>query len=157
MPYSIDDLAILGLKITFGGIDLGDVADLSFSPNTTSYEFKSTRSGRELTVKEVVIGVDLTIGFTTQNVLDAAVIALFTGGAGGAMLFEATQGALVVTRPNAETGKKQVVFNIPSASLRGTGITGTPGTEAARYQFESKALSVDGAAIGTLTAGVPAA
>lgn len=152
MPYSPDDLAILGLQIQHGGIDLGVVSDFGFNPSTEVYPFKSTRNGKEETVREVVTSVDLEITFSTANVLDPAVIALFVGGAGGAMLFEATEGALVVTRKNAETGGKQVVFNITNASLRGTSTGGTPGTEAATYGFTAKALSVDGAAIGTLVA-----
>lgn len=153
MAYNPDDLAILGLRAVFGGIDMGVLSDFSFNPSTNVYDFKSTRNGREETVRSVVISVDLTITFSTANVLDPAIIALFTGGAGGAMLFEVTEGTLSITRPNAETGGRNALINITNASIRGTGISGAAGTEAATYQFEAKALSADGAAIGTLTAG----
>jgi hypothetical protein len=157
MAYSPADLAILGLKITHGGKDLGVVSDFGFTPNTTTYEFKSTRNGKEETVRSVVISVDLTITFASSNVLDSDVVGLFTGSGGSSMTFEATEGALIVTRPNAETGGRSVVFNIPNASVRGTGMTGTPGTEEAKYTFEAKALSTDQAALGTLSVGGGAA
>lgn len=151
-----DTLAILGLKATHGGVDLGVLTDLSINPEITTYDFNSTRSGRVELVKQIVTQVKLTITFSTSNILDPDITELFAGGEGGALTFEQTEGALIITRPNAETGGADQVINIPSASIRGTGLPGAPGTEEAKMSFEAVALLAGGeTAIGTITNAVP--
>jgi hypothetical protein len=145
-------LAVLGLQITHNGVDLGVVSDFSMTPETTTYDFFSARKGKRELVKQIVTEVRLTGSFSSSNILDPTVTNMFTGATGGAMTFEATDGALVITRNNAETGGADQVISIASASVRGTGFSGEPDTEEAKYTFEFTAL-LEGAAtnLGTIT------
>ncbi len=147
-------LAVLGLKITHGGVDLGVVSEFSMTPETTTYDFFSTRNGKRELVKQIVTEVRLTGSFSSSNILDSTVTQVFAGGAAGAMTFEATDGALIITRNNAETGGATQVINVPAASVRGTGFSGEPGTEEAKYTFEFTAL-LEGAAtsLGSISNG----
>lgn len=151
-----DSLAILGLRVTHGGVDLGVLSDLSITPTTETYDFFGTRNGKRELLKQIVTQVRLEVGFSSSNILDSGVTALFAGETGGGMSFEATEGALVITRPNAETGGQQQVINIPNAAVRGTGFAGTPGTDEAKYTFTAVALLEGGATtLGTITNAVP--
>lgn len=149
-----DTLAILGLRATIGGVDLGVLSDLSITPETTTYDFFSTRNGKRELVKQIVTEVRLNFSFSSSNILDTDITRVFAGGVGGAMTFEATEGAFVINRPNAETGGADQVINIPAASVRGTGFSGEPGSDEAKYTFEGTAL-LEGAAtnLGTITNG----
>ena len=149
-----DTLAVLGLKISHGGVDLGVVSEFSMTPETETYDFYSTRNGKRELVKQIVTQVRLTGNFSTSNILDPGVTALFTGGAAGALAFEATEGALVITRNNAEAGGDAQVISIDNAAVRGTGFSGTPGTDEAKYVFSFTAL-LEGAAadLGSITNG----
>lgn len=137
---SADSVAILGLKATHGGKSLGVLSEFGFTPNIETTDIFTVENGLRQLLRRIVTSVSVTLTFTTLSVLDAIVRDLFTGGEDGKLTFQATEGALVITRRNAEAGRKQVVINIPKAALRGTGTVGAPGAEAAGYQFEAVAL-----------------
>ncbi len=146
-----ETLGILGSQLTLGGLDLGVISAFTFVPTSTPYDFKSARTGKLVTVKSIVQEVSLAGTFTTSNILDDGITSLFTGGAGGEMIFDATEGALVAVRKNAETGGMRQTINITNASVRGTGLDGEAGTAEAKYNFAYTGLIVgDSASFGTI-------
>ena len=156
-PSAADSVAILGLAATHDGKSLGVLTEFGFTPSIETTDIFTVANGKRELLRRIVTQVLLTMTFTTLSILDDEVTALFAGGAGGKLTFEATEGALIVTRKNAESGRPQQVFNIPSAAIRGTGLTGTPGSEAAGYQFEAVALLVgDATDLGTIVNSTPA-
>lgn len=156
-PSAADSVAILGLSATHANKSLGVLTEFGFTPSIETTDIFTVANGKRELLRRIVTQVLLTMTFTTLSILDDEVTALFAGGPGGTLTFEATEGALIVTRKNAESGRPQQVFNIPSAAIRGTGLTGTPGAEASGYQFEAVALLAgDATDLGTIVNSTPA-
>ncbi len=153
MAFSVDDLAVLGIRATFAGTDMGIIKNWSPSEDITEYRFEGARDGKNVIYKIIVLGGVLTYTFSSDNVLDPAILALYRGeGAAANLGLGATDGALTFTLPNADPGFPGLIFSHPLASLRRAGFGGDPGQNASQLNFQATVLYDEGTkSFGTLS------
>lgn len=148
-------LGVLGIRGYFlpsGGtaatdwIDLGVINSWEPSDDTETLEITGARSGLTVVHEALPISASLSYAFDSGNPNDQSILALWNGSAMTADVateghaapfsFDATNGKLVWVRQNAQASKPHQLLVHPGASIRRSGIAGTPGEEAAALSFE---------------------
>jgi hypothetical protein len=153
-------VAVLGLRMYFRTLgetawhDFGHVRSPAREQDLTELEIKSARLGRLATVKKITTEVSLEYTFESISVLDAATVALHSGGAAGEGLigtggffaveeFLGTEGQVMLVQPNAETGEMAKLAFYPLVLLKGDGEESGDGESESSLTFRATILPAE--------------
>jgi hypothetical protein len=150
VAYDPQDASILGLIVTHGTVDFGDVDGFTITPNIERATLDSIRTGKQVPVRRDTIRTEVTIAFTSRAVKNASVLDLWAGSAGGGLSFDATEGPMVIKMPGPGN-TEGLQLSLDNASISGNGFDGEFGSDYMGLTFEATALiDADAETLGTI-------